>query len=68
MVPEGVEAVVPYKGLVSEVLQQLVGGLRSGISYAGGTNIKELQENASFIQITQAGLNESQTHDVELIK
>ena len=68
VVPEGVEAVVPYKGLVSEVLQQLVGGLRSGISYAGGTNIKELQENASFIQITQAGLNESQTHDVELIK
>ncbi len=68
VVPEGVEAVVPYKGLVSEVIHQLVGGLRSGISYAGGRNIKELQQNASFIQVTPAGLKEGQTHDVDLIK
>ena len=66
--PEGVEAVVPYKGLVSEVIQQLVGGLRSGISYAGGRNVKELQENATFIQVTPAGLKEGDTHDMELIK
>jgi IMP dehydrogenase len=68
VVPEGVEAVVPYKGLVSEVIQQLVGGLRSGISYAGARTIKELQANASFIRITTAGLRESHTHDVELIR
>jgi IMP dehydrogenase len=68
VVPEGVEAVVPYKGLVSEVLNHLVGGLRSGISYAGARNISELRKNASFIKITPAGLNESHPHDVDPVK
>jgi IMP dehydrogenase len=67
VVPEGVEAVVPYRGLVSEVLTQLVGGLRSGLSYGGAHNIKELQENAEFIEITPAGLRESGSHDVRKI-
>jgi IMP dehydrogenase len=67
VVPEGVEAVVPYRGLVSEVLTQLVGGLRSGLSYGGARNIKELQENAEFIEITPAGLKESGSHDVRKI-
>jgi IMP dehydrogenase len=68
VVPEGVEAVVPYKGLVSEVLNHLVGGLRSGISYGGARNITELQKNVTFIKITHAGLSESHTHDVDPVR
>lgn len=67
VVPEGVEAVVPYRGNVEEVLYQLVGGLRSGLSYGGATTIKELQENAEFIEITPAGVRESHSHDVNRI-
>ena len=67
VVPEGVEAVVPYRGSAVDVLHQLVGGLRSGISYCGATNIKEMQTNAEFIQITAAGRTESASHDVERI-
>ena len=64
VVPEGVEAVVPYRGEVSDVLHQLVGGLRSGLSYGGANNIRGLQENAEFIVISSAGKKESGTHDV----
>jgi len=67
IVPEGVEAMVPYRGNTTEVLNQLVGGLRSGISYCGATSIKEMQTNAEFIKITSAGRRESTSHDVELI-
>jgi IMP dehydrogenase len=59
-----VEAVVPYRGNVSEIIYQLVGGLRSGLSYGGAKNIRELQENAEFIEITPAGIRESNYHDV----
>jgi IMP dehydrogenase len=65
VVPEGVEAVVPYRGNVAEILHQLVGGLRSGLSYGGARNIRELQENAEFIEITPAGIRESHSHDVD---
>jgi IMP dehydrogenase len=65
VVPEGVEAVVPYRGSVTDILHQLVGGLRSGLSYAGATNIAELQQNAEFVAITPAGVRESGSHDVE---
>lgn len=65
VVPEGVEAVVPYRGYVGEVLIQLVGGLRSGLSYGGAHNIRELQDNAEFIEITPAGIHESGSHDVK---
>ena len=65
VVPEGVEAVVPYRGSVADMLHQLVGGLRSGLSYAGATNIAELQQNAEFVTITPAGARESGSHDVE---
>ena len=65
VVPEGVEAVVPYRGNVSEILHQLVGGLRSGLSYGGAHNIRELQEKAEFIEITPAGIRESNSHDVD---
>jgi IMP dehydrogenase len=64
VVPEGVEAVVPYRGHVQELVYQLVGGLRSGLSYGGANSIKKLQENAEFIEITQAGMRESHSHDV----
>jgi IMP dehydrogenase len=64
VVPEGVEAVVPYRGKVSEIIYQLVGGLRSGLSYGGAHDIRELQEKAEFIEITTAGVRESNYHDV----
>jgi IMP dehydrogenase len=66
VVAEGVEAVVPYRGDVREVLEQLVGGLRSGLSYAGATTVEELRERARFVRITSAGIKESGPHDVEL--
>lgn len=65
VVPEGVEAVVPYRGNAADVLHQLVGGLRSGLSYAGATNIRELHANAEFIRMTAAGIRESGAHDVQ---
>ncbi len=67
VVPEGVEAVVPYKGPLADVLHQLIGGLRSGLSYAGAVSIQELWEKAEFVRITAAGMQESQPHNVELI-
>ena len=65
VIPEGVEAVVPYRGHVREVLYQLVGGLRSGLSYGGAHTIGELQEHAEFVEITAAGARESGSHDVK---
>ena len=64
---EGVEAVVPYRGNVSDLVHQLLGGVRSAFSYCGAKNIKELWEKAEFIQITQASLIESYPHDVEVM-
>ncbi|HVB86863.1 MAG TPA: IMP dehydrogenase [Candidatus Dormibacteraeota bacterium] len=63
-VPEGIEGQVPYKGPLSGLVEQLVGGLRSGMGYVGAANILELQERAKFIRISQAGLRESHVHDV----
>ncbi len=67
IVPEGVEALVPFRGSVSDILYQMVGGLRSGMSYAGAENIEELWQKAEFIRITPAGQTESGTHDVSVI-
>jgi IMP dehydrogenase len=67
VVPEGVEAIVPYKGALADVLYQLVGGLRSGLSYAGACSIEELWQVAEFIRITPSGMQESHPHNVELI-
>ncbi|MEM0440471.1 MAG: IMP dehydrogenase [Candidatus Caldarchaeum sp.] len=66
-IAEGVEAYVPYKGSASDVIRQLVAGLRSGLSYLGARNIEELRRNAVFIRMTEAGLKESHPHDVETI-
>jgi IMP dehydrogenase len=68
LVPEGVEGRVPYKGLLSNVLHQLVGGLRSGMGYLGCGTIPELQENGRMIKITQASLTESHVHDIYLTR
>ena len=65
VVPEGVEAMVPDRGPVKDVVYQLVGGLRSGLSYAGAASIAELWQNAEFVRITAAGRSESGAHDVE---
>lgn len=65
-VPEGVEGVVPYKGKVSEVLYQLVGGLKAGMGYVGARNIRELKEKGQFVIVTQAGVRESHPHDVAI--
>ncbi|HKQ88844.1 MAG TPA: IMP dehydrogenase [Candidatus Acidoferrales bacterium] len=63
-VPEGIEGQVPYKGQLSGLVDQLVGGLRSGMGYCGAANLKELQEKSRFIRISSAGLRESHVHDV----
>src|SRR5919204_2554478 len=64
VVPEGVEAVVPYRGAVAEVVYQLDGGLRSGMSYLNARCLPELRRNARFVRITDAGRDESRPHDV----
>ena len=66
-VAEGVEAMVPYKGTVTDILKQLTGGVRSGLSYCGAHTIPQMQENAEFIKMSGAGFAESQPHDVSLM-
>jgi IMP dehydrogenase len=68
LVPEGIEGRVPYKGLLADLVFQLVGGLKSGMGYTGCRTIKELQERASFLRVTSAGLRESHVHDVIITK
>ena len=68
LVPEGIEGRVPFRGSLSESLYQLVGGLKSGMSYVGSRTIEELMEKARFVRITQAGLRESHVHDVIITK
>ena len=66
-VAEGVEAMVPYKGTVTDILKQLTGGVRSGLSYCGTHTICQMQDNAEFIKMSRAGFAESQPHDVSLM-
>ena len=68
LVPEGIEGRVPYKGPLSDLVYQLVGGLRAGMGYCGCQTIRELQERASFLRVTSAGLRESHVHDVIITK
>src|ERR1043166_4560719 len=68
LVPEGIEGRVPYKGPVSEMVYQLVGGLRAGMGYVGCKSISEMQEKATFVRVTSAGLRESHVHDVIITK
>jgi IMP dehydrogenase len=68
LVPEGIEGRVPYKGDMADYVFQLVGGLRSGMGYAGAANLGELHQNACFVRITNAGLIESHPHSVFITK
>jgi len=66
-VAEGVEGMVPYKGSVTDIITQMTGGIRSGLSYCGAHNIKQMHENAEFSKISRAGFAESQPHDVDVM-
>ena len=68
LVPEGIEGMVPYKGPLSAMVQQLVGGLRAGMGYCGTPSVKDLQAKARFVRISSAGLKESHVHDVIITK
>jgi IMP dehydrogenase len=68
LVPEGVEGRVPYRGSISEIVFQLVGGLRAGMGYCGVANIEELQTKTRFIRISNASLRESHPHSVDITK
>ena len=68
LVPEGIEGRVPYKGLVLNVVNQLVGGLRQSMGYIGCKNILEMHKNSQFVEITNAGMTESHVHDVMITK
>jgi IMP dehydrogenase len=68
LVPEGIEGRVPYKGTLSDMVTQLIGGLRAGMGYTGCRNIREFQKNTRFVRITSAGLRESHVHDVIITK
>ena len=68
LVPEGIEGQIPYRGHVSDVIFQLIGGLRASMGYCGAPDIKAMIEDTQFIQITNAGLRESHPHDVSITK
>ena len=68
LVPEGIEGRVPYKGLVLNVVNQLIGGLRQSMGYIGCKSISEMHENSEFVEITNAGMTESHVHDVMITK
>jgi len=66
LVPEGIEGRVAYRGSISDIIHQFIGGLRSSMGYLGSKDIKTFQENAEFVEITSAGLRESHVHDVTI--
>jgi IMP dehydrogenase len=68
LVPEGIEGRVPYKGSLSFIVQQLVGGLKAGMGYVGAATLDELRTRARFVRVSAAGLRESHVHDVFITK
>jgi IMP dehydrogenase len=68
LVPEGIEARIPYKGPVSDTIYQLIGGLRSGMGYCGAGSLTELRAGARFVRVTMGGLRESHPHDVTITR
>jgi IMP dehydrogenase len=67
-VPEGIEGRVPHAGRVADVVYQLVGGLRSGMGYAGAASLEDLRRTARFMRVTTAGREESHPHDVTITR
>ena len=68
LVPQGIEGRVPYKGALSAVIHQLMGGLRAAMGYCGCATVDELRTRAEFVEITSAGMRESHAHDVQIVK
>ena len=68
LVPEGISGRVPFKGKLSEVMHQLIGGIRAGMGYCGAVNIEDLMEKAQFVRITNSGIKESHPHDVTITR
>jgi IMP dehydrogenase len=68
LVPQGIEGRVPYKGVLSAVIHQLMGGLRAAMGYCGCVTVDELRTRAEFVEITSAGIRESHVHDVQIVK
>ncbi len=68
LVPEGIEGQVPYKGSANAVIHQLVGGLRAAMGYTGSATVDEMRKNCQFVKITNAGLQESHVHDVQITR
>jgi IMP dehydrogenase len=68
LVPEGIEGRVPYKGALSGVAHQLLGGLRSSMGYMGCSNIEQFRTTSQFVRITNAGVRESHAHDIQITK
>jgi IMP dehydrogenase len=68
LVPEGVEGRVPYKGSVTAIIHQLMGGVRASMGYTGCRDISEMNTKAQFVEISSAGMRESHVHDVQITK
>jgi len=68
LVPEGIEGRVPYKGPMTAIVHQLMGGLRSSMGYTGSTDIEEMRSKPKFVRVTSAGMKESHVHDVTITK
>ena len=68
LVPEGIEGRVPYKGAMNNIVHQLIGGLRASMGYTGCENLDQMRKECQFVRITQAGVNESHVHDVQVVK
>ena len=68
LVPEGIEGRVPYKGSVTAIVYQLIGGLRASMGYCGCADIDQMRDKAAFVQISSAGMRESHVHDVQIVK
>ena len=68
LVPEGIEGRIPFRGSIAEVMVQYVGGLRAGMGYCGAATVLDMQENAQFVRITNAGMNESHPHNIMITK
>ena len=68
LVPEGIEGRVPYKGPLSAIIHQLIGGIRASMGYVGAANIEEMRSKPEFVRVTSAGMRESHVHDVSITK